>query len=397
MAGLTYPITHWEICNEVMYDSIANTPGTPAYPAWQGFTKEQYLTFMDSARDVINSTCADCKLFNGAQLLPPLDFFPSLLDLTYPLPDGLGPDIIDAISYHNYSVNLQIDSAMSDFATNSLQSKPIWITEAGTQNEYIQNNSLTQDDNARIAVGSFVYALYRGVSKIIFTTMRAGISDQESIQWESLLDPSTGDKKKIFYSYQKLIEKLDYFTDVTALPQNNDTSVFAYKFTVDGNPVYVLWANSIQTVNLNLGSGNVATSVDITDGVPMDEMGTFNTENIPVTDDSIAQIAISTIPLYVEPQTGTGIKEQALGMEWNIFPNIVKDNVNVSMSLNKDDNCSLKMYDITGRELKTLMEQKLSRGGHSFSFDLSSMECGIYYCRLVSSSGIQVKTIEILK
>lgn len=351
MQGLIYPIKNWEICNEVMYDTMANTPNSPNYPMWSGFTKTMYLDFMSNAKTAMQDACSTCNLFNGSQLLPPSEFYPSIWDLTAPIPAGNGPDIIDAISYHVYHKDLSIDVALADFAAYNLQNKPIWVTEADMQGAYSLDTTLNQDDNPRLCIQSFVYALYRGVHKIIYTTMRAGTSDPLFVKWGSLLDPQTGAKRKIYYSYKKLIEKIDYFTNVVAASPNNNTTIFAYKFTVQNKPVYILWATAPQAVSLTLSNGSV-TSVTTTESVPQDTLGYFTIQNIPASGGSVT-LNLTTTPIYVEENFTTGINESSFNSVIQIYPNPTSGKFIIEMENVKSrlKNGVIEIYNVLGEKV----------------------------------------------
>lgn len=293
MPGLLYPIKNWEVCNEIRYDSGCSTN---CY--WNGFSKTDYLSFMNRSGTVLKAYCPDCSLLNGALMGPPSLMITSTGDS--PLVDlvqDAGTSIINAISYHDYGNTLDADAAVTDFAAYGLQSKPVWATETDMRNKYADDNSLTQDDNARLAVTSFSYALYKGFSRLIATWMRSPLSDTASAQWASLIDPSTGEKRKWYYSYKKLIEKLDYLSGSLSASVTG-SSVNAYKFTVRGYPVYVLWASSNQTVQLNLSSAGIA-GVKITSSVPSDSSGAFLTQYEPASG-GVANINIASTAVYVE-------------------------------------------------------------------------------------------------
>ncbi len=375
MPGLIYPIKNWEICNEVMYDTMANSPYSPNYPMWSGFTKTMYLNFMSAAQTAIQQACISCKLFNGSQLLPPSEFFPSIWDLTAPVPIGNGPDIIDAISYHVYHKNLSIDTALADFTAYNLQYKPVWVTEADMQGAYSLDTTLDQEDNPRLCIQSFVYAFYRGVNKIIYTTMKAGTSDPPFVKWGSLLDPQTGAKRKIYYAYKKLIEKTDYFTNVVAASPNNNSTIFAYSFTVQNKPVYVLWATSPQTVTLTLSSDSV-TSVTTTAGMPQDTLGNFTIQDIPASGGSVS-LNLTNTPIYVEENITIGIVEETQNNLFLIYPNPFSETTTIEIKNGKDENFELKIYDVFGKELR-----KYGIRNQKSEISAGDLPGGLYFIRL---------------
>ena len=58
---------------------------------------------------------------------------------------------------------------------------------------------------------------------------------------------------------------------------------------------------------------------------------------------------------------------------------------------------SLKVYDILGREVRTLVNEKQSKGVHQIKFDASKYASGIYFYQLKTSAGIQQRKMLLLK
>ena len=59
------------------------------------------------------------------------------------------------------------------------------------------------------------------------------------------------------------------------------------------------------------------------------------------------------------------------------------------MSIQKDT--ELSIYDILGRELKTLVNENQSPGLHEVEFDASGLTSGIYFYRLQAGDFIKTK------
>ena len=47
----------------------------------------------------------------------------------------------------------------------------------------------------------------------------------------------------------------------------------------------------------------------------------------------------------------------------------------------------LTIYDVSGREIKTLIKQRQNAGEHSVTFDAAGLASGIYFYMLKTSSG----------
>lgn len=64
------------------------------------------------------------------------------------------------------------------------------------------------------------------------------------------------------------------------------------------------------------------------------------------------------------------------------YPNPFNPSTIVSVEIKKSAEVMLKIYDTEGREINTLFRGILSAGKHSFNFDGSKLQSGVYFCRL---------------
>ncbi len=58
---------------------------------------------------------------------------------------------------------------------------------------------------------------------------------------------------------------------------------------------------------------------------------------------------------------------------------------------------SLKVYDILGREIKTLVNQYQDKGKHEVNFNASNLASGVYFYQLKSGSFVSTKKMLLLK
>ncbi len=60
-------------------------------------------------------------------------------------------------------------------------------------------------------------------------------------------------------------------------------------------------------------------------------------------------------------------------------------------------NIKLEVFDLLGRNIDTLVDGEMSKGYHSVVWDASGFTSGIYYCRLETSLGTQVRKMILIK
>lgn len=80
-----------------------------------------------------------------------------------------------------------------------------------------------------------------------------------------------------------------------------------------------------------------------------------------------------------------------------VFPNPVSNQINLSYTLNKEYMVTIKILDVLGNEVTTLLSQKVGAGDQTNSFSLGSkINSGLYFVRVVAGSESVIKRISIL-
>jgi hypothetical protein len=64
------------------------------------------------------------------------------------------------------------------------------------------------------------------------------------------------------------------------------------------------------------------------------------------------------------------------------YPNPFNPSTKITFSLAIDSKVNLKVFDVLGQEVTTLINQDLSAGVHNFDFDASSINSGVYFYRI---------------
>lgn len=80
-----------------------------------------------------------------------------------------------------------------------------------------------------------------------------------------------------------------------------------------------------------------------------------------------------------------------------VYPNPVSDYLNMTYSLSKDSNVTIRIMDVLGNEITTLFSERQSTGEHSNNFNISSkISSGFYFVRVSVGSEIITKRISVL-
>ena len=80
-----------------------------------------------------------------------------------------------------------------------------------------------------------------------------------------------------------------------------------------------------------------------------------------------------------------------------IYPNPVSTQLNVAYTLSKENLVTVKILDVLGNEVATLLSQKVSAGEQLNTFNLTTkLNSGLYFVRIVSGSESIIKRISVL-
>ncbi len=231
MPGLRYPIRHCEIFNEFN-------------PQVYGITYEEYAEYYRLAYEALKDNCPDWQV-------APSSFVgvgPETQDfLQFLVEEGLE---FDFLSYHAYCEGLNAGELMFILASLGIEDTPVWVTESQFGGGW-ERLPLSEEEVAASMARSYIYAFAMGIDKVQPSELRAQPFFNDGLKWSCLID-EYGNKRASYYVYLDLIRKLDRFTEVEVLSLGSTTQdpltghveitgVYAFKFIVDGKPIYVVW------------------------------------------------------------------------------------------------------------------------------------------------------------
>ncbi len=101
----------------------------------------------------------------------------------------------------------------------------------------------------------------------------------------------------------------------------------------------------------------------------------------------------------------TGITEDTLmvtvkrdNMSILIYPNPFRKESTVNFTLDENDRVTIKLYDVQGREIRSLVESKeMQSGDHVFEFDRQELDGGFYLVQLISKKGLFAKEVILVE
>jgi len=92
--------------------------------------------------------------------------------------------------------------------------------------------------------------------------------------------------------------------------------------------------------------------------------------------------------------------EEALPAEYQLeqnYPNPFNPSTTIRFSLPQREHVTLKVFDVLGREVATLVDGELNPGQHSVVFNAKNLPSGVYFYRLQAGNFVEQKKMEMVK
>lgn len=147
--------------------------------------------------------------------------------------------------------------------------------------------------------------------------------------------------------------------------------------------------------------GSPSRVLDVTKGVEFSEP-LFGTTYTPV-HFAVMNVAADSVHPYSYQSSGTTDVEQATqtlpktyGLSQN-YPNPFNPKTVISYQLPVVSRVSLKVYDLLGHEVATLVDGNVEAGYHQATFNASHLPSGIYFCRVIAGNFSQTRKLILLK
>lgn len=96
----------------------------------------------------------------------------------------------------------------------------------------------------------------------------------------------------------------------------------------------------------------------------------------------------------------TGIEGTNEAADFNLYqnyPNPFNPETNIKFSISKSGQTNLKVYDMTGKEVASLLNEKLIQGSYVVKFNAGNLASGVYYYELTSDNFKQIKKMILIK
>jgi hypothetical protein len=105
----------------------------------------------------------------------------------------------------------------------------------------------------------------------------------------------------------------------------------------------------------------------------------------------------------IEPGTNTRVgndKNSGIVREYILhqnYPNPFNPTTVISYQVPTNSKVELKVYDVLGREVETLVNERQNAGEYSVTFDASNLSSGVYFYKLQTERFLETKQMVLIK
>ncbi|NUN10109.1 MAG: T9SS type A sorting domain-containing protein [Ignavibacteriaceae bacterium] len=196
--------------------------------------------------------------------------------------------------------------------------------------------------------------------------------------------------------------------------------------SADGNAFVAVWANGTSTtdticdifMSVRSASGEWSTPTNLTQTPAMNEDGLHLASYVagsagqytafvwshyeagntghPIVDTNPSVIYVAAVPFNVT----VGVEDETSPVSFTLnqnYPNPFNPATTISYNLSGRANVSLKVFDMLGREVASLVNGVKEAGNHTVSFDASNLTSGLYVYRLDAGSQTATRKMMLVK
>lgn len=170
----------------------------------------------------------------------------------------------------------------------------------------------------------------------------------------------------------------------------------AYEIEVDGNTLYTITISGMWMSNDGARTWEKISA----DGLPI---STFYSGSPLKVHNGFIYYAPYNNGIYKTQSEGTTtsiLEDQSIANSFKLhqnYPNPFNPSTNINFSLPEAGFVSLKVYNILGQLVETLVDQRMVGGAHSISFDASRSSSGVYIYRLQAGNKVHTKKMLLIK
>ncbi len=176
----------------------------------------------------------------------------------------------------------------------------------------------------------------------------------------------------------------------------NSTYVLKYENNFDERVHIRLYKNGLFALKIKDSTENTGRLVW---KVPATGLTTDSTYTVRITSVLDSNI-VSTSPVFSIEKIAGVLRDNMTADRFELlqnYPNPFNPSTTVSFTVPSEQFVTVKVYDLLGKEIATLIQERLQQGRYSTQFNGANIPSGMYLCTMKAGSFVSVKKIMLLK
>jgi hypothetical protein len=132
------------------------------------------------------------------------------------------------------------------------------------------------------------------------------------------------------------------------------------------------------------------------EGFPVDEEVWLTRDGVAKAEDDVVKRALA----WINTTNGVAEGEPQVPSQFALsqnYPNPFNPSTTIKFELPRTSQVNLTVYDILGREVSVLVNERREAGVHEVKFDGSNLASGVYLYRLQAGAFVSTKKLVLLK
>jgi len=208
-------------------------------------------------------------------------------------------------------------------------------------------------------------------------------------------------------SNNELVDQSNSPFKITAAPDINLLSPNGGEVFNVGDQIQILWnSESVSSVRIQYSIDNGSNWLSVTPITSSDGIHNWTVPNKP-SDQCLIKITEIPSGIVIDQSDAVftinsvvSVEKENLPDKYDLmqnYPNPFNPSTSIEYTVPSNEYVSLKVYDILGNEIVTLVNQQKEAGKYKVEFDASSISSGIYYYKIQAGNFIQVRKMILLK
>jgi hypothetical protein len=220
-------------------------------------------------------------------------------------------------------------------------------------------------------------------------TPLAGVTDDMDNETRDASFPDIGADEYIY--------GLNHAPVITSFPDTVSIPDSLYKYQViaedrDADTLTYRLITDLEFLSIDSTSGLIQGTADVTD------LGEYDI-TVEV-DDGNGGLAIQSYTLTVEISSTLNDLDNLIPEEFNLsqnYPNPFNPTTTIGFSIPKSEFVTLKIYNLLGQEVATLISENLQVGHYKVEWDASQMASSVYYYLIIAGEFQEVKKMILIR